>query len=153
MDARATKTRRPCIARGRRSGMVYLFVLSMSLLVVVIGVSAVTLGRIRLRESRVTAETAAARSLARSAVEVGLAMIKTDDTWRTKLGVGVWLPPTRAGSGTMRLEATALNASTPADDTLTLKATGVCGGATQVLQVVVRRGAAIETSSWKRVVN
>lgn len=139
--------------RGVRRGMVYLFVLCMSLLVVVIGVSAVSLGRIRLRESRATAETAQARSLARSAIEIGLAKIKADDNWRTTLGVGVWMASTRVGSGGMKLEATAIDTSVPSNDAVTLLGTGVCGGATQMMQVVVRRGAVVETPTWKRVVN
>jgi hypothetical protein len=134
--------------------MVYLFVLLMSLLVVAIGVSAVELGRVRLRESKALGDAAAARNLARSAIEVGLVQMSLHSDWRTKLGVGTWLPNTRVGSaGMMRLEATALDTSTPTDDAVTLVGTGAYGEAVQMLQVVVRRGAVIERSTWTRKMN
>lgn len=139
--------------RGGRRGVVYVFVLCMSLLVVVIGVSAVSLVRVDMRESRATAEIAAARSLARSAIEVGLGKIKLDDNWRTTLGVSTWMPTTSVGGGTMKLDATALDTSTASNDTVTLLGTGTFGGATQMLQVVVRRGAVVDAATWKRVVN
>lgn len=140
-------------ARGRR-GMVYLFVLLMSLLVVAIGVSAVELGRVRLRESKAFGDAAAARNLARSAIEVGLLQMSLHSDWRTRFGVGTWLPNTRVGSqGGMSLMATALDTSDPANDAVTLVGTGRYGEAVQLLQVVVRRGAVLERSTWTRRMN
>lgn len=149
---RRTSTR-PTRRMRQARGVVYLFVLCTSLLVVAIGVSAITLGRIELRQTRGERDAAVARTLARSAIEVGLAKIKSDENWRTTLGVGVWVPSTAMGGGRMRLEALSIDTTTPSNDAVTLLGTGGVGDAVQMLQVVVRRGAVIERSTWKRVVN
>lgn len=143
----------PRKCRWTRPGSVYLFVLCASLLVVVIGVSAIALSRVSVRDGQASNDLTTARYYARSAIELGLQKIQADANWRTTLGVSVWIPTTTFDRGTIRLQATAIDTSVPSNDTVTLLGTGTCGQAVQMLQAVVRRGAVIDQSGWSRKVN
>ena len=74
----------------RRRGGVYVLVLSVSMLVMIIGVSAVIALRAKQQTSDLVSDSILARQLARSAVELGSLAIDADDSWRTTWASGVW---------------------------------------------------------------
>jgi len=97
--------RRPRPARASRRGSAYLLVLISTALVVAIGLSGLLATRVRARISQAQIDAAEARSLARSAIEIGLQRIRDDPNWRTTGGNGTWIDEVDFGRGTMSLEA------------------------------------------------
>ena len=90
--------------RNRR-GSVYILILSASLLVAVIGISALTTARIQHRAAAGTDDLAEARGYARSALEIALQNISADPNWRTTYGNSNWPTNQPIGSGTYTIEA------------------------------------------------
>lgn len=80
------------ISGHRRRGGIYVAVLGVSLLVMVIGLSAVAAVRIENRTSRGAVETVKARLGAQSAGELALYRISTDSNWRSTYTHNVWSP-------------------------------------------------------------
>lgn len=136
-----------------RRGGIYVLVLMVSVFVAVVGVSALTLARIGMRQAQDAGKMAKAELNARAAIEVGFNMISTNANWRTSPGVGVWIAErTWGGEGTIYLEATGLTGTRGVDDRVTLRGIGKCGEATQILEVSVDLGSVVVDSSWVRVV-
>ena len=76
-------------AHSRRGG-IYVLVLGASILVTVIGVSAVALARIRTRVSSAELPAAKARFAAQSLIEVALLRIAGDSNWRSTYTSDTW---------------------------------------------------------------
>ena len=74
----------------RQRGGVYVLVLSVSMLVMIIGVSAVIALRARQQTSDLAGNSVLAQHLARSAVELGSRAIDADMSWRTDWTSGSW---------------------------------------------------------------
>ncbi len=142
-------------AAARRRGAVYVFVLSVSLLVTVIGIGGLYHVRVETMRSVAASEGVRARLLARSAIELGLLIIRTDDTWRTKLGAGTWIAMKKFGDGQLALDA-ALSpdpGGDPRKDLVTLEGRGIVGSATHRCSVTVECGSIIIESGWKQEVD
>jgi hypothetical protein len=92
-----------------------------------------------------------------SAIEMGLAMIRRDATWRGKLGSGVWFADLPIGNGTMSLECFIVSDKdgNPENDAVILIGAGVHGQATHRIQVTLealsdKGGLVISPGSWER---
>jgi hypothetical protein len=94
------------VSEHRRPGTMYVAVMGCSLIVTVLGVSAVMLTRVETLAAKGTADLAAARSLAQAAVDLGFRTISTDATWRTSKSPGAWRASQAAGDGTVSLSVT-----------------------------------------------
>ncbi len=86
--------------RFRRSGVAYVFFLGTALLVVVIGISALTLGRVQLRSAEDLTDSAQARLYARAAIEQVLLTLFSNSTWRDSVPHDAWKMPAAIGDGT-----------------------------------------------------
>ncbi|MBL9001335.1 MAG: hypothetical protein JNK25_09390 [Phycisphaerae bacterium] len=121
-------------ARFRRGGA-YLAALGLGMLVVATGVGALATARVRSRTANLTLATAAARENARSAVELGRAIISRNSNWRTARANGEWITGQQFGVGTITLSVQnpngALNRSEL--DPVVLTGTGDVGLARQSL--------------------
>jgi hypothetical protein len=133
----------------------YILFMSVSLLVMVIGLSSLAVSRIRLRSAFQSRETATARACARSAIDVGFHMIQSDKNWRTQLGSGTWIDMEVVGTGVMTLVATrVVDADTdPLNDDWIFVATGASGASTQMIRVHLEDGMIMGTDGWRRQVN
>ena len=88
----------------RRRGVSYVYFLSTIMLVAVIGLSALMYARIQRRSAQGGDHSIAARFYAQSALELGLAEIHLDPSWRRNLGSGAWFTDEPIGSGTLSLD-------------------------------------------------
>ncbi|MEE8154478.1 MAG: carbohydrate binding domain-containing protein [Phycisphaerales bacterium] len=135
-----------------RRGSAYLLILMTSMIVTVIGLSALLVMRVQLRAAGDTNNSAQARLCARSGIEMGLLWIQQDPNWRTTQGNGLWADNVPMGSGTFSLEALdpVDNDITDApDDPVILTATGIKDQSRHKLQVTLepRNGlGAVEVS-------
>ncbi len=124
----------------RRRGVMYLFVLATTLLVVVIGFSALVVAMRRQRNAEDLLAAARARQYARAAVELGLQTIYGLPTWRTVLVPGTWISGMDFGDGGLTLDANDPvdgDFSDAPDDPVVFKATGTAGPATYRLRVLL----------------
>ena len=95
-------THRPnCV---RRRGSIYLYVLSSSLLITIIGLGSLAAVRIQMRSSCLRRDYAEARAYATSAIELGLFYVKQDPTWRDTRPNGVWVQDQAIGSGRFTIQ-------------------------------------------------
>ncbi len=142
---------------ARQRGSVYVLVLGASLIVAVIGISALMAARVQRRATQVSAGMAQTRQLARSAIDLGLLTVQQNPaTWRTLFAAGTLPTNLSLGSGKLTLAAT-----DPVDGDLTnnltdpvvLTGIGMSGDARYMLQVTLNGDGTIELGSWKRVVN
>lgn len=128
------------IVRPARRGVVYLFVLATTLLVVVIGFSALVVAMRRQRNAEDLLAAARARQYARAAVELGLQAVYGLPTWRSTLSPGTWINNMDFGDGVASLDANdpvdGDFANTP-DDPVVFKATGTSGPATYHLRLLL----------------
>ncbi len=125
--------------RSRRGG-VYLLVLGVSMVVVLIGVTAANLARIRESTRTLSEQSVKADLAARSAVEIVLKRLAADPGWRSSHTSGTWSSPAESigdATFTYRLEDDdGLLADAPDDDAdLTVRAT--VGRATRLLTVTL----------------
>lgn len=86
---------------GSAGGSIYIFVLVISVIVSIIGLSSITIARINIRRVRARANQAEAMSLACSAVQAALATINLNPAWRNNYVSGVETTPIAFGSGTI----------------------------------------------------
>ncbi|MCH7595425.1 MAG: hypothetical protein IID35_02605 [Planctomycetes bacterium] len=122
----------------RRRGSIYVMVLGTSLVVTVIGLSALTITRIERRSAESTGDFAQARLYAQSAIDMGRLRIRNDPDWRTSYTNGDWEIRRAIGSGTYTV-----GGYDPVDgilddgssDPLILKGIGFEGAARYQLQV------------------
>lgn len=89
-------------SRLRCRGSIYLTVLGSSLIVTVIGMSALAAVRIQRQVDQTNHDLAQARLLARSALELGMLQIRDDPRWRTR-GEGPWFSDRPMADGRMSL--------------------------------------------------
>ncbi len=155
---------RPPSARSRagaRRGSVYLLVLSVSMIVLVIGLSGLMVSRIEQRSASAVSDMTQARLHALAAVEMGMFRIEANPTnWRLTFDNGGGLPTDMPlGNGTLTLQAV-----DPADNNLTNNSTdpvlftgiGIEGGARHKLQVTITFTGGVaefQSGSWKQVVD
>lgn len=125
--------------RHRRRAAGYVLFLGCSLLVTVVGLSAMMSMRIQRRTTQSSGDILTARHHAQSAVELGLAMIGSNANWRTSPGSGVWIPSMAVGSGTLTLSAAILADADadPDNNPVLFTGTGMQGQARQVLTLRV----------------
>ena len=141
--------------KPRRRGHSYVYFMVMSVLVMVIGLSALMAARVGNFSARGTWEMTAARAHARSAIELGCAMIHRDSNWRTSLGSGTWFSDKPIASGTMTLNV-AIAQDFDGKEVVTMVATGVQGMARFRIETVFQAlslsgGLVVKDQSWQRI--
>ena len=154
---------RPPSARSRapaRRGSVYLIVLSVSMIVLVIGLSGLMVSRIEQRSASAVSDMTHARLHALAAVEIGMYLIEANPlSWRESFKAGVLPTDMPLGNGTLTLEA-----ADPVDGDLTnntvdpvlFTGIGIEGGARHKLQVTITFAGGVanfQPGSWKQVVD
>lgn len=82
-----------------RRASIYLALLAISVIVTVIGVSALLAARLQHRAAEDTNAAIEARFYAQSAIDLALLWIKTDLAWRTRYANGTWIPEQTIGRG------------------------------------------------------
>ena len=123
---------------NNRRGSVYILILSASMLVAIIGISALTAARIQHRAAAGTDDLAAARVYARSALEIAVHNISQDPNWRTTYGNTNWPKNQPIGNGVYTIEALDPedgDITTGALDPVELTGVGTMGLATQKIRV------------------
>lgn len=134
------RRRRP-LRRPHRRGAVYLAVLGSSLLVAMIGISAIMTNRAIHRAGETTHRATEARYLAHSAVELALFLINSDPDWRSQHTHGEWsargeLDP---GDGRYRLlAAEGSDLENPADGHVHLEVEGRVGDAVRLMRLTLQ---------------
>ncbi|MFH1108343.1 MAG: hypothetical protein V1790_03975 [Planctomycetota bacterium] len=124
----------------RRRGSMYVAVLGSAMAVTVMGLSAVMLARVERSSVVGTADSAAARFYAQSAIELGQHRIRQDSNWRTTYTSGVWEATRAIGTGTYTLEGIDTIdgiLSNSASDPVVLRGTGFQGQSRYKLQVTM----------------
>jgi len=118
----------------------YVAVLGSTMVITVIGLSALMLARVERTSAEGTADLSAARFYAQSAIEMGQHKIRQDSNWRTTYTSGVWEANRTIGSGKYTLEGIDPvdgNLSNSASDSLLLRGTGFEGLSRYKLQVTM----------------
>ncbi len=144
---------------ARRRASVYLLVLGASMIMITIGVSALASVRIERATVNDTTDLSIARLHARSAIELGFLLIRSDTNWRANRTNGPWFTNQPIDTGTMSLSVTDPDdgdlVATP-NNFVDLTGTGFSGPAKYQLRVtlrVIRTGFEIVAGSWRHVVN
>ncbi len=88
----------------RRRGSMYVVVLGSTMVITVIGLSALMLARVERTSAEGTADLSAARFYAQSAIEMGQHNIREDSNWRQTYSNGVWDADNLIGTGKYTLE-------------------------------------------------
>ena len=160
---RKHKPMRPPSARSRaraRRGSVYLIVLSVSMIVLVIGLSGLMVSRIEQRSASAVSDMTQARLHAVAAVEMGMFQIEDyPSSWRDRFDAGILPTDMPLGNGTLTLQVV-----DPVDGDLTNNETdpvlctgiGIEGGARHKLQVTITFTGGVaefQPGSWKQVVD
>lgn len=146
-------SRRRARNMARRSrGSMYVFVLLSGAFVVAVGLAGLAATRVRLRTLEATGDQTAARLYARSAIQLGLAMIRNDPTWRTTLGNGAWIAGQSFDRGSIDVEALIVDDGDgdPLNDDLVLTASGRCGTSVHRTQVRITSDLVIAPGSWRQ---
>jgi len=89
----------------RRRGAVYVVVLGVSMIVAIIGVSALMLTRVELRAAVADEQAVSARFAALSGLELGLLWLRDDPDWRTTYTHDAWTSPMAIEGVTYRFKA------------------------------------------------
>ena len=149
----------PVQRRHRRRGSTYVVVLGASMLVMVIGLSALFAVRVQRRAARGTGDLAQARLYAQSAIEYGFLLLIKDTDWRNILGTGLWATDQPIGNGSFSLEVRVvgrIDTKIKSDDTVALVGTGVSGPARHQMEVRIvpsGGGMVVSPGSWVQIVN
>jgi hypothetical protein len=117
----------------RRRGSMYLYVLIVSTLVSLLGLSALMVTRIHRQLQQNASDASQARLYAQAALRIGMHRIKSDPDWRFSYPNGTWEADVTIGNGTYTLEGV-----DPSDNDLTDRADEPV-----VLTGIGRRGDAI----------
>ena len=88
----------------RQRGTVYLLVLSITTLLVGIGVTAVIVGRINLKTEALEADQTQARFLAQNSIDLLRQELNADPSWRTNYTNDTWYGSYDGGVGTVRFK-------------------------------------------------
>ena len=127
--------------RGRaQPGSAYLAIVGATMLVAVIGFAAVTAARVQLRVSERSGDVLAARSLARSAVQIARVYMDREPDWRRARPNGVWVERQPLDGGAITIEVidpTDNDLANWDSDPVEVTATGFAGGATQTERVTL----------------
>lgn len=125
------------IGTHRRTGNTYIVVLSATMMLTVIGLSALMVTRVRWRGAEGENHFSQARLAARSAIEIGLDHLGTDQGWRETFTSGVWVSNRSLGAASYTLSGTDPDGDLADNevDPLVLKGTGLVGDARYMLQV------------------
>lgn len=127
-------------APRRRTAAMYIMVLGTSLAVMTIGLGALHLARLVRRDTAQGQDFLEARNYARSAVEIGLNLVRYTNNWRATLPQGAWRVAQPLGRGTYSLgvvDAVDGNFANNQDDPITMTGTGAVGLVTYTLSVSV----------------
>ncbi|HYO26327.1 MAG TPA: hypothetical protein VEQ85_15405 [Lacipirellulaceae bacterium] len=128
----------------RRGAAVYMAVLSTTLIVSVLGLTAAAIVRVERREVTAINNRLAARSNARSAVELALRRIASDSNWRMTYANGVETTAQSLGAsarGTVSFKLVDSDGSlTDSDTNLRIKGIGRLGSTVQVSSVQILPG-------------
>ncbi len=142
--------------RSRRRGSAYLLILMVSMIITLIGLSALQISRIQLRISGTTSETSEAGVLAISGVDLGLYTITDDPAWRNTYTNNVWATKGTLGGGTISFkivdESDGSLDSGPAGP-VRLYGRGIVDQTVQMCSVIVETSNTIQTGSWRQEVN
>lgn len=125
---------------ARHRGSIYLTVLSASMVVTVLGLSALMVVRSRHAAVTIMSDAARARNAAQAAVEMGLQTIDSTATWRTTKPNGVWLVNQKVDTATfmlMVIDPKDGSLANNAADPVLMSTLATCGGARQRLAVRV----------------
>lgn len=140
--------------RPHRRGSAYALVLIAAVLVTLMGVSAAAVSRVEIRREKDSRDAVAARAAARAALELGFVMIRLESDWNALVTRdAVWASSTDFNGAQYRLTRTGYDTSDPANPKLKLLALGMFGDARVQFEAVIVRGAWVEGSGWKRVVD
>ncbi len=130
----------------RCRGSVYIAVLGASMLVTLIGVSAVMAVRVQGREAEAARSAAAARDHARSAIELALLETRTNPDWAND---GDWRPARSIGRGWLTYRFEPDGAGLDDDDaTVWIVGVGAEDDALRVTRVAARRRANLPDANW-----
>ncbi len=125
-------------------GSIYVTVLGVTTMVVMIGLTAVYVGRVQARSATTSNDFAQARIYARSGIELAMMAIANDPYWRTNLGNGVWFSGKPIGNGTFTLSVADPidgDVATGQSDPVVLTSTGIKGAAKYIVSTRVDVGA------------
>ncbi len=86
--------------RGRR-GTAYVVAVGMGMMVAAIALAGIAFARARARADQIHRDQIQARNLARSAIELARALIKSDSNWRSSFSNGTWVSSQPLASGTL----------------------------------------------------
>ncbi len=143
-----------------RRGSAYILVLSVSMIVLVIGLSGLMVSRIEQRSASAVSDMTAARTYALAAVEMGLFAIEADPlNWRESFDSDNLPTDMPIAGGTLTLLATDPvdgDLTDDAADPVRFTAIGVDGAARHKLQVTITfigGVAEFQPGSWKQVVD
>ena len=144
----------------RRRGAAYVFFLGAAMLVIVIGMSAIAVMRIRLRADRSLDDAVKARIYAQSAIEYGLSRITLSSKWRLTFGSGTWLTDKAVGDGLMSLTSVTVadGDAKLTNNPIVFTGTGKCGDAVHKIEVKLEAvadegGMVVTGGTWKRHVD
>ncbi len=129
---------RRLVRRRCRPGSIYVLVLSVSVMVTVIGLSALYAVRVQRRTLEMAHDAGGARLCARAALELGLQYVAGDPFWRNTRTSGTWISSQALGQGSFALTGVDPNDGNllnSAVDPVVLRGTGTQGLAQQQIQV------------------
>jgi len=113
-------------------------VLMVSMIVTVIGLSAITVTRIQRRSFEGTHDASIARDYAQSAIDIAMLKIKQDANWRTTYTHDTWVADQTIGRGTFRwklVDQVDTDLNNDSTHPARLVAWGMCGNTTQKVSV------------------
>lgn len=126
------------IRHHRQRGSVYVLVLGVSMIVAVIGLSAMMATRIQRRTFEGTNDASVASDYAQSAIDIAMLKIKQDVNWRATYIHDTWVADQTIGSGTFRwklVDQVDTDLSNDDSHLAQLLAWGMKGNATQKVSV------------------
>lgn len=130
------------------------------MLVMVIGLSAIVVMRIRLRTDRALDDAVKARTYAQAAIEYGVSRIAVTSSWRLTFGGGTWLTDKAIGDGLMSLTSVTLSDGDAkvTNNPIVFTGTGKCGDAVHKIKVKLEAladegGMVVTSGTWKRHVD
>ncbi len=126
--------------RSARAGGIYIVVLGTSMIVAVLGLSALVLQRLQNKMLTASADVRQAQLNAHTAVEIALLTMKQDTNWRTSQTNGNWFTGRGTGAGTCTVNVTDPVDSNLADDAnepVAVRGIGYSGQAQQRFDVSI----------------
>ena len=123
-----------------RKGTAYVAVLGASLIVTVIGLSALTAVRVERRSAQTEHDFTRARLYAQAAIDLGLLWMTQDSDWRTNRTNGDWVLDAPFDRGTLSIAAadpTDGDLANDEKDPVTLTGTGIVGDARYMLEATI----------------